>query len=139
LFRATIRKPRQARRTAAGFTLIEVLVALCIVATLFSSLTALVVTAARGNRSIDERLAKFETARAILAALPDHEQLVSRTLSGETNGYHWRVDESPLIVPAFTPPADTPWIAQTVSITVGSSSGGPIRLDTVRLHRRTVE
>ena len=139
MFRATIRKPRRARCTAAGCTLIEVLVALCIVATLFSSLSALVVTAARGNRSIEERLAKFETARAILAALPDREQLASRTLSGESSGYRWRVDEAPVIVRDFKPPADMPWVAETVSITVGSSSGGPIRLDTVRLHRRTGE
>ena len=136
MFRSATCSWKRAGRDCAGFTLIEVLVALAIVATLFSSLSALVVTAARGNRSVEDRLAGFETARALLTMLPRHDQLVPGRVSGEMNGYRWRVDAAPTALPDVKT-AETPlWVPHAVGITMVSPNGAIIRLDTIRLHRR---
>ena len=55
----------QAKRATAGFTLIEVLVALAIVAVSLSAIGQLVATTARGARSMEEHLTRLETAREI--------------------------------------------------------------------------
>lgn len=136
MFRSATCNWKRVRSDSAGFTLIEVLVALTIVATLFSSLSALVVTAARGNRSVEDRLVGFETARALLTMLPPRDQLVPGTLSGEMSGYRWRLDASPVVFPDVKTAESTLWVPETVGITMVSPNGATIRLDTIRLHRR---
>ena len=54
-----------ARARAAGFTLIEVLVALAVVAVSLSAIGSLIAATIRGARSVDAHLALIETARAI--------------------------------------------------------------------------
>ena len=55
----------------AGFTIIEVLVALAVVAISLSSIGMLMATTVRGTaRSIERQLTELETTRGILAALP---------------------------------------------------------------------
>jgi len=136
LFRSATCSWKRARRASAGFTLIEVLVALTIVAILFSSLSALVVTAARGTRSVEDRLAAFETARGLLAMLPSRDQRVPGTLSGEMNGYRWRLDARPTAFPDVKTAETTLWVPQAVVMTMVAPNGAIIRLDTIRLHRR---
>ena len=53
----------------------------------------------RGTRSIERQLTQLETTRAIVAALPDRDQLVVGHLSGALAGYRWRVDVSPFTAP----------------------------------------
>ncbi len=81
--------------TTAGFTLIEVLVALSIVAVSLSSIGALIATTVRGTRSIESHFTRLETAQAILTALPDREQLAPGNFSGEVGDYRWRINVSP--------------------------------------------
>jgi general secretion pathway protein I len=131
LFRSTA-----AKRTAAGFTLIEVLVALAIVAVSLSSIGALIATTVRGTRLMEERWTRLEIARAIATALPDRDQLVPGNMSGELSGHPWRIDVSPFIA-NVAPPPFTPWVPQTVVVTVRSPAGATMQLGTVRLHRRT--
>jgi len=121
---------------AAGFTLIEVLVALSIIAVLFSSIAALIVTTSRGSKSVERRLAELETARAIATALPDRDQLVPGTLSGDMAGYQWRVDIAPWAAANFRSRQAATWVPQNVVITVRSPAGGIVQIDTVRLRRR---
>jgi general secretion pathway protein I len=71
------------RCNEAGFTLIEVLVALAVVAVSLTAIGSLVATNVRGTRALDQRLALVETTRAILTGLPDHEQIAPGSLSGE--------------------------------------------------------
>lgn len=136
MFRSATCSWKRARRASAGFTLIEVLVALTIVAALFSSLSALVVTAARGTRSVEDRLAAFETARALLTMLPNRDQRVPGILSGEMNGYRWRLDASSTAFPDIKTAETTLWVPQALIITMVAPNGATIRLDTIRLHRR---
>src|SRR5437879_12791556 len=102
--------------TTAGFTLIEVLVALAIVTVSLSSIGALIATTVRGTRSIESHFTRLETARAVLAALPDREQLVPGNSSGEVNGYRWRMNVSPYAANVGT--QQSMWIPQGIAVPV---------------------
>jgi general secretion pathway protein I len=131
LSRSTAVKP-----TTAGFTLVEVLVALAIVAIALSSIGALIATTVRGTRSIEQYLNQLGSARAVIAALPDRDQLVLGNFSGELAGHRWRVDVSPFIDTEFESRQPTPWVPRTVVVTVQSPTGRTLYINTVRLQRR---
>lgn len=129
--RSTAVKP-----TTAGFTLVEVLVALAIVAIALSSIGALIATTVRGTRSIEQYLNQLGSARAVIAALPDRDQLVLGNFSGELAGHRWRVDVSPFIDTEFESRQPTPWVPRTVVVTMQSPTGRTLYINTVRLQRR---
>ncbi len=112
--------------------MLEALVALAVTATVLASIASLVNTNVRSTRWATERLALVETARAILAGLPDRSELKSTVLTGTRADHDWRVD-----VKQFGSPADqlqdSPWVPYAVTIQVRSPGGQMLRLDTVRL------
>ena len=124
------------RRTTAGFTLIEVLVALSIVATTLASIGALIASTARGTRSIETHLNRLEIARAIMTAIPDRDQLTPGNFSGEMAGHPWRVDVLPFVSNNMESQNDTLWAPQTVIMTVRSPTGAAMQVSTVRIQRR---
>ena len=124
------------RRAIHGFTLIEALVALAIVASGLTAIGMLIATTARGVRSIDRKLILVETTRAIVAALPDRDQLVIGSFSGQHAGQDWRIDVSPLIAPDAEPARGAKWLPQAVVVTVRSPQGAMLQIHTVRLHQR---
>ena len=128
--------PCKRRRAVAGFTLIEVVVALAVVAISLVSIGSLIATTVRGTRALDRHIALIETARAIETGLPDRDQLEVGNISGETANHRWRID----VIPFATKPVDArqsePWIPQAVVILVESPSGTIIRIDTVRLRKK---
>jgi general secretion pathway protein I len=119
-----------------GFTLVEVLVALTILAVLLSAIGALVATSVRGVRTIERHLMEIEIARGIATALPDRDQLVPGNLHGNVAGHRWRLDVLPFIA-SFSAPPSTPWVPQRVIMTVHSPSGGALQIETVRLQQRS--
>ena len=123
------------RRNQAGFTLIEVLVALAVVAVSLTAIGSLVATNARGTRALDQRLALVEATRAILTGLPDREQIVPGSLSGEYNYHHWQVDTAPFAANFIDPRRATPWTPEAIVVSVQSPSGRVLRIETVRLRR----
>lgn len=125
------------RRTTAGFTLLEVLVALAVVAISLSSIGTLIATTVRGTRSIGRQLTEIETTRAIVAALPDRDQLALGTLSGERADHPWRIDVLPYTSQNDDPRQTTTWTPQLVVVTVKSPNGAVMRINTIRLRRRT--
>jgi general secretion pathway protein I len=123
-------------RAVAGFSLIEVLVALAVVAVALAAIGSLIGTTVRGTRSIDQHLTFVETARALEAGLPDRGQLKPGNMSGETGGFQWRVDVLPFVGPMVDPRQPTPWVPQTVVMRLQSPTGTIFQLNTVRLRRR---
>jgi general secretion pathway protein I len=141
----------RARRSDAGFTMIEVLVAIAVLAVVLGAIGAVVGTTVRGIRSVDRRLPLLETAQSLVASLPDRNALKPGSEIGGSGGFRWRIDVVPLAAPApktalpalntatttatgttaETPPKWTP-LAITVRVE-GSDGGPPVRLDTVRL------
>lgn len=127
----------QSRRSrSAGFTLIEVLVALAVIAASLAAIGSLVAVSMRGARSIEQRLAFRETLRAIVTSLPDRAALNAGTASGETTGYRWRVDIAPFVATFVDPRLPTPWEPQAVVVRVQSPSGQLLQINTIRLRRR---
>jgi general secretion pathway protein I len=125
----------QSRDTSAGFTLIEVLVALAVLAVSLAAIGSLVATNIRATRALDQRLALSATARAILTGLPDREQLAVSNSSGEIARHRWRLDVLPFVADFVDPRRATPWEPQAVVLRVQSPTGQVLRLDTVRLRR----
>ncbi|HEY3639857.1 MAG TPA: prepilin-type N-terminal cleavage/methylation domain-containing protein [Xanthobacteraceae bacterium] len=120
----------------AGFTLIEVLIALAIVSISLAAIGSLMASTIRTMRSIDQRFALVETARAIETGLPGRADLTG-SLAGDLAGHRWRVDVSPFIANFVDPRLPSPWVPQTVVIRVQSPGGAILQVNTVRLQRRT--
>jgi len=128
----------EADRRNSGFTLLEALFALAIVAASLSPIAALIATTIRGTRSIEGHLAQLETVGAIVAALPDGDQLAPGSFSGETASQRWRVDVAPFHG-ANLAVGKSVWEPQAVAVTVRSPLGGAFVINTVRLRRRAAE
>jgi general secretion pathway protein I len=125
------------QRDSAGFTIIEALVALAVVAASLAAIGALMATSARGARKLETHVALVETARAVVAGLPKRDELALGSLSGELAGHRWRVDVLPFAAGGADPGPGAAWQPQAVVVTVRSPSGGMLRLDTVRLRKRS--
>ena len=124
------------RQAAGGFTLIEVLVALAVIAILLASIGSLIAGSVRGVRSLDQHFALVEIARTIETGLPNRNELKVGRFSGEVSGHRWNVDVLPFIANNVDPRLPTPWVPQAVVISVQSPDGPILRVNTVRLRRR---
>src|SRR6266540_3383816 len=113
--------------------MIEVLVALAVVSVSLAAIGSLVATTVRGTRSLDTHLTLVEKTRALAAGLPDRAQLQLGSVAGEADGFGWRVNVLPFVATNVDPRLPTPWIPQTVVISVQSPAGPVFQLYTVRL------
>lgn len=120
----------------AGFSLVEALVALAVVAVALTAIGSLIATTVRNTRWLDQRLALVETARAIETGLPDRRRLAPGSLTGEVAFHRWRLDVGPYPVAEPDPRRPPPWIPLTVVIRVQAPGGQILQLDSVRLQRR---
>lgn len=124
----------------AGFTLIEALVAVAIIAAVLSSIGAVIATTVKGTRSIDQRLALAGSAETLLATLPARDLLKPGRQSGELAGHRWRIDVAPMNVPDN---GDAPQAGRFVPLAVSmrmQAPGGPaIQVTTVRLVPKAVK
>jgi general secretion pathway protein I len=132
--RRTVRCETRAR--TAGFTIIEVLVAVAVVAISLTAIGALTGVTTRGVRSLEQHVALVEAARTVAASLPSRTQLASGDITGDLYGNRWRMHVSPFFGGAGASATDSPWIPETISIRVQSPSGAAISLETVRLQRK---
>ena len=121
--------------STAGFTIIEALVALALVAVLLASIAPLMAVAHRGVRAVEQHIALVSAARTVENGLPQRDQLAPGSLTGELAGDRWRVDILPFAASAIDGGSPSRWTPQTVVITVRSPSGATLRLSTVRLSR----
>jgi general secretion pathway protein I len=123
-------------RGVAGFTLVEALVALAIIAAVLSSIGAVIATTVKGTRSIDQRLALTGAAETLLAALPARNLLKPGRQSGELAGHRWRIDVAPLNLAAQE---TSPFVPLAVNMRLQAPGGPAIQLTTVRLVPKVAE
>jgi general secretion pathway protein I len=124
----------------AGFTLIEALVALAIVAAVLSSIGAVIATTVKGTRSIDQRLALTGAAESLLAELPARNLLKPGRQSGELAGHRWRIDVSRMnVAVAGDAPQTQRFVPLTVNMRMQAPGGPAIQITTVRLVPKVAE
>jgi len=120
----------------AGFTILEVLVAIAVTAVVLGAIGAVVSSTTRGVRSLEQHVVLMETARSVIAGLRSREPLAASALSGQMYGNRWQIGVSPMADGPMLPDSQTTWVPQMVTIRVQSPSGGAIDVKTVRLQRR---
>ena len=124
---------RDADGDDAGFTIIEVLVAIAVVAVVLTSIGAVMATSTRGVRALEQHVVMMETARSVAASLRSREPLTDGGLSGELYGNRWRIDATPLGDTGVALQPQSPWLPQVLTIRVQSPTGAVYSLKTVRL------
>ena len=120
----------------AGFTLIEALVALAIIAAVLSSIGAVIATTVKGSRSIDQRLALTGAAETVLAALPARNLLKPGRQSGELAGHRWRLDVGPLNI---AQEQTSRFVPLAINMALQAPGGPAIQVTTVRLVPKVAE
>ena len=139
--RSDIRPPRG----TAGFTLIEVLVAIAVLAVVLGAIGGVVGNTVRTIHSVDRRLPLLETAQSLSASLPTRDALQPGTQSGTSGDFRWRIDAvllnsnvpdnaaAVLSTAATGAPPKVSWVPLAITVRVQGGEGPPVRLDTVRL------
>jgi general secretion pathway protein I len=139
--RSDIRPPRG----TAGFTLIEVLVAIAVLAVVLGAIGAVVGNTVRTIHSVDRRLPLLETAQSLIASLPTRDALQPGTQSGTSGDFRWRIDAvllnrnvpdnaaTALSTAATGAQPKVSWVPLAITVRVQGAEGPPVRLDTVRL------
>jgi general secretion pathway protein I len=137
LFPAT---PPPTDRRDAGFTIIEVLIALAIVAVGIVAIGSVMATNVRGVRSLEQHVALMQATRTVMAAgIPARAKLGPGALSGQTDDYRWTIEVGSLGGDWAVPGADVAWVPELVRIRVRSPSGATSDIRTVRLIHRPAE
>jgi general secretion pathway protein I len=126
--------PQVIDRRDAGFTIIEVLIALAVVAVSIVAIGSVMSTNVRGVRSLEQHVALMQTTRSIMTSgIPPRAALAPGTVSGEEGDYRWTIDVGPLGGEKVEKDAKTVWIPELVRVRVRSPSGALSDLRTVRL------
>ena len=123
---------------AAGFTLIEALVALAIIAIVLGTIGSVIATTVKGTRSIDQRLALAGTAETLLADLPARAVLKPGRQSGELAGSRWRLDVAPMNVAGGNPATDR-FVPLAINLRLQRADGSAIQVTTVKLVPRPAQ
>jgi len=129
---------RSCSNAAAGFTLIETLVALAIIAIVLGTIGSVISVTTRGTRSIDQRLALAGTAETLLADLPARGLLKPGRRNGQLAGSRWRVDITPMNVAGGNPATDR-FVPLAVNLRLQGAGGSAIQVTTVKLVPRSTQ
>lgn len=129
---------RRSCSDAAGFTLIEALVALAIIAVVLGTIGSVIATTVKGTRSIDQHLALAGTAETLLADLPARSLLKPGRQSGQLAGSRWRVDVAPMNVAGGNPATDR-FVPLAVNLRLQRADGSAIQIATVKLVPRAAQ
>lgn len=119
----------------AGFTILEVLIAIAVVAIVLGAIGGVVASTTRGVRSVEQHVVLMETARSVAAALRSREALTSAQTSGELFGNRWQIGTSPIMDGPVVVDSRATWIPQLMKMRVQSPSGAAVTIDTIRLQR----
>ena len=124
---------------AAGFTLIEALVALAIVAAVLASIGSVIAVTVKGTRSIDQRLILTGAAETLLAGLPARNLLKPGSQSGQLAGQRWRIDVAPMNVATPEIRQKSRFVPLAVNMRMQAPGGPAISVTTVRLVPKAAE
>ena len=128
------RSKRLERSGAAGFTLLEALVALAVMGAGLAAIGTLANSSLRVGLHTERHLAEIESARKIIAGMPARNALPYGRLTGSVDAHQWRIDSAPVSTTAAS--GETLWTPQSIALLVRSPYGATIEIDTIRLRRQ---
>jgi general secretion pathway protein I len=121
----------------AGFTILEVLIALAIVAVAIVAIGSVMSTNSRGVRTLENRVALMQTAQTVLATeVPPRKELRPGVLTGQLHEFRWQIDVGSVGGDWIVDNADVAWIPELIKVRVRAASGAAVELETVRLMQR---
>jgi general secretion pathway protein I len=126
------------KRSERGFTLIEALVALAIIAAVLTPIGMVIGTTVRGTRAIEQKLALSGAAETVLANLPARDALRPGRQTGELAGHRWRIDVGPINAAAANA-AKSSFVPLAVSVRMQGPGGAAFQVTTVRLVPKAAE
>jgi general secretion pathway protein I len=126
-----------AGRAEAGFTLLEALIAIVILALSLSALLSLYSTGLRGVAAIDEHLRGRLLAQSLMAELTYDRALRPGRLQGRSEEFTWALSIAPFaeVEAARQQAGSNPWTLHQLTLTVSWPRGRRIELQTLRLLR----
>ena len=127
---------RRRGRASSGFTLVEVLVTLAVLAISLGAIGSLMSANMRAVGALERHLSLTETGRALWTALPDRNGPAIESLSGELAGQRWRLIGQPYADGFVDKASPSPWEPRFVTLRVLSPTGAMLQIETVRLQRR---
>lgn len=132
------RRTPSERDGEGGFTMIEAVVALALVAVVLAAIGQLVASNSRGARILEQHLALIDTARLIASTIPRAGAPLSDDLAGQVSGHRWQMRVSPFVDDVSIIP-ESRFIPQRIELRVQSPTGAILSLETVRLQNRSGE
>ncbi len=120
----------------AGFTLIETLAALGVMAAGLAAIGALANSSLRAGLYTERRLAEIDSARKIIAGLPKRDALPFGRMTGVLDAHQWRIHSAPVAAAAT---GGSSWTPQSIVLLVRSPSGAMIEIDTIRLRKQATK
>jgi prepilin-type N-terminal cleavage/methylation domain-containing protein len=122
------------RSDAAGFTLIEVLVALAVCGALVAAMSPIFGWNIMQSRLAETRLSMAAAERSLLEALPDRDKLKAGSASGSLGDIVWHMNVSP--IRAREGDIDTSWLPYRINVQMLAPDGMTGGFETIRLGRK---
>ena len=136
----SVSKPRpstghRAGRGSAGFTLLEALIAIVILALSLGALLQLYGTGLRGIATIDDNLRARLLAQSVMAEISYDRRLRPGRLQGRLDQFAWTLSVAPFDDGDPAPQLPGPWTLHRLALTVTWPQGRRIVLQTLRMLR----
>lgn len=122
----------------AGFTLIEALAALTVMATSMAAIGALANSSIRSGLYVERHLAQIQTARRIITGMPPRAGLANGPLTGTLDSHQWRIEAAAFPNTLTRPGSDSQWTPRRIAVRVLAPGGALVEIDTIRLIRAGV-
>ncbi|WP_230646574.1 MULTISPECIES: prepilin-type N-terminal cleavage/methylation domain-containing protein [unclassified Bradyrhizobium] len=119
-----------------GFTLVEAVVALALVAVGLAAIGTLVATNSRGALKLNQHAALINAARVVIATLPRAGDPMPDDLRGRVADHRWQMRLTPFADQISLVP-ESQFVPQRVQLRVQAPGGAVMSFETVRLQNRS--
>ena len=124
-------------RRDAGFTLVEQLVVITIIAITLAAIGSLLSSTSRGARQVEQRMLLVQATNSLLAnGMPSRNNVAAAEINGEYFEHRWAMKFSPWQAESgIVPTAGARWVPLRVDLHVQGPSGAVAHLQTIRLQK----